>query len=242
MPHEKQLLLLTGLCGVFLVGFQSCNREHGADTTLYSFKLTQPDGTTPESGYALIYEKHLDPTTGYASLRIPISDTLRWDDDEILWKDVNECPKHSLTIGCFSPEKLTNDALRHEWYSLDSDTPEIVLSFIQSRSVKITIRSFHQNHGPMHAWGMIISPLKDVMVPFDDTSNARSQFNDISFSEGNITSLLAQTEFDEFSTLYAHLFRLYNGEWLPNGFYELALKDYVEEFEFHTNHTMSCCE
>ena len=81
---KKQLLLLTGLCGVFLVGFQSCNREHGADTTLYSFKLTQPDGTTPESGYALIYEKHLDPTTGYASLRIPISDTLRWDDDEIV--------------------------------------------------------------------------------------------------------------------------------------------------------------
>ena len=195
---KKQLLLLTGLCGVFLVGFQSCNREHGADTTLYSFKLTQPDGTTPESGYALIYEKHLDPTTGYASLRIPISDTLRWDDDEILWNDVNECPKHSLTIGCFSPEKLTNDALRHEWYSLDSDTPEIVLSFIQSRSVKITIRSFNQNQTPSHAWGMVISPLKDVMEPLEDTSDARSEFNDISFAEGNITSLLAQIEFEEF--------------------------------------------
>jgi hypothetical protein len=122
---KKQLLLLTGLCGVFLVGFQSCNRGYGADTTLYSFKLTQPDGTTPQSGYALIYEKHLDSTTGIASLRIPISDTLRWEDDEILWTDVNECPKHSLTIGCFSHEKLTNDALRYEWYSLDSGTPEI---------------------------------------------------------------------------------------------------------------------
>ncbi|HIK68259.1 MAG TPA: hypothetical protein EYF95_09860 [Flavobacteriales bacterium] len=89
---------------------------------------------------------------------------------------------------------------------------------------------------------MLISPLKDVMLSFDDTSNARSQFDDISFSEGNITSLLAQTEFDEFSILYAHLFRLYNGEWLPNGFYALALNENVEEFEFHTNHTMSCCE
>jgi hypothetical protein len=239
---KKQLLLLTGLCGVFLVGFQSCNRGYGADTTLYSFKLTQPDGTTPQSGYALIYEKHLDSTTGIASLRIPISDTLRWEDDEILWTDVNECPKHSLTIGCFSPEKLTNDALRYEWYSLDSGTPEIELSFIQSRSVRITVRSFNQNQTPSHAWGMLISPLKDVMEPLDDTSNARTQFNDISFAEGNITSLLAQIEFDEFSTLYAHLFRLYNGEWIPNGFYALALNENVDKFEFYTNYTMSCCE
>ena len=80
------------------------------------------------------------------------------------------------------------------------------------------------------------------MEPLDDTSNARTQFNDISFAEGNITSLLAQIEFDEFSTLYAHLFRLYNGEWIPNGFYALALNENVDKFEFYTNYTMSCCE
>ena len=122
---KKQLLLLTSFCGLFMFGFSSCNKCTDIETSLYSFKLNQPDGTIPKSGYAIIYEKHLDSTTGIASLRIPISDTLRWEDDEILWTDVNECPKHSLTIGCFSPEKLTNDALRYEWYSLDSGTPEI---------------------------------------------------------------------------------------------------------------------
>jgi hypothetical protein len=239
---KKQLFLLAGLYGSILIGLQSCNRDSRVETTLYSIQLSQPDGTSPAPGYALIYEKHLDSTTGLASLRVPISDTLRWKGDEIFWSDLRECRHHPITIGCFSPELLTHDALRHEWYPLDAGTPEIELSFIQSRPIRITIRSFHHVQGAPQAWGLLINPTNNILEPFDDTSYSRSHFDDMALFEGNITSLVTQTEFDEFNTLYAHLFRLDHGEWKPNGIFELALHENVEAFEFYTNYTMSCCE
>ena len=238
----QKSFLLNSLVLVYFIGFQSCNRSTDSNTTQYTFNLTQPDGTVPESGYALIYEKRLDPTTGFASLRVPISDTLRWLGDEISWTDFRKCPNHSLTIGCFSPEHLTNDALRHEWYSLDERTPEIELSFVQSRSVSITIRNFPQGESNTCTWGVLISLFKDDLIPFEDSNYSRSHLNAISCSEGHVISMIAQIEFDEFSTLYAHLFRLGNGEWIPSGRYDLAIHENCTKFEFHSNNTMSCFE
>jgi hypothetical protein len=239
---KKQLLLLTCFCGLFMFGFSSCNKCTDTETSLYSFKLTQPDGTIPKSGYAIIYEKHLDPTTGFGTLRLPVSDTLTWEGDEIIWADIRESHNRPLVIGCFSPEVFTDDALRHEWHPFDSGTPEIELSFLQSREVKVRIRSFHENQPPSQLWGLIISPNKTDMTSFYDSNISRSQLDAMAFAQGNISSLETSTEFNENSTLYAHLFRLNENDWLPTGKFELAIEEGVTGFEFNTNHTMSCCE
>ena len=76
---KKHNILLTGfILPLLCLSLQGCYCNPSDAIQSYNINLTQPDGSVPKSGWAMVYEKHLDPNTSYASQRIPISDTITW--------------------------------------------------------------------------------------------------------------------------------------------------------------------
>ena len=242
---KHKLLYLVGLILLFGISLQGCNCTPSESIQRYNIILTQPDGSIPKSGWAVIYEKHLDPNTSYATLRIPISDTITWDPangSNISWTDLRKLRNHSISIECFSPEELTQDALRYAWHTLDSSSPEIEISFPQVRPLEIVIRSIPPLPSTVHAWALYVSPHSLPPEFIDGNASTTSLFNAWTFAVDNPSKMETSIEFREHSTMYVHLFRLDNGIWHSNGLFEATIDEDIKEFSFSTNHTMSCCE
>jgi len=106
--HMKtKTILLPLLFGIISTLFFGCHCSKQNNDDAYSFIFKQPDGSIPTTGWAIVYEKHLDPNTGYATLRVPISDTLIWNSSEngvVNWLDIRENKEKSISIHSFSPD------------------------------------------------------------------------------------------------------------------------------------------
>jgi hypothetical protein len=242
---KHKLIYLGGLLLLFGISLQGCNCTPSESIQRYNIILTQPDGSIPKSGWAVIYEKHLDPNTSYATHRVPISDTITWDTangSEISWTDLREIRNHSISIECFSPEDLTHDALRYAWHTLDSSSPDIEISFPQVRPLELVIRSIPPLPSTVQAWALYVSPFSIPPEYIEGTSSTTSQFNAWTFANNNPSKIESSIEFREHSTMYVHLFRLDSGIWHSNGSFTADLNVDIKEFSFFTNHTMSCCE
>ena len=238
---KHNIILSGGVLPLLFLSIQSCHCTPSDTTQRYKINLTQPDGSIPNSGWALVYEKHLDPTTGYATHRIPISDTITWENTserEIRWTDLRESRDHAISIECFSPENLTHDALRYAWHPLEISSPEIEIRFPQVRPLKMAIRSIPPLPSTVDAWAIYVSPL--ILPPefIENSASITSQFNAWTFAIDNPAQMEASIEFREHSTMYVHLFRLDNGLWHSNGTFTAALEEDIEAFSFYTKHTL----
>jgi len=242
---KHKLLYFGRLLLLFGITLQGCNCTPSESLQRYKIILSQPDGSIPKSGWAVIYEKHLEPNTGYATQRIPISDTITWGDTNgsiISWNDFREVHNHSISIECFSPDELTKDELRYAWHSLNTSSPEIEISFPQVRPLKVVIRSIPPLPSNMQAWALFVSPHSNPPEFIEGNTSTTSQFNAWTFAVDNPSKMETSIEFREHSTMYVHLFRLDNGIWHSNGLFEATIDEDIKEFSFSTNHTMSCCE
>ena len=243
---KKHNILLTGfILPLLCLSLQGCYCNPSDAIQTYNINLTQPDGSVPKSGWAMVYEKHLDPNTSYSSQRIPISDTMTWEnhhEKSIRWTDNRETRNHAISIECFSPEELTHDALRYAWHSLEMNTPEIEIRFPQVRPLEMTIRSINPLPSNVQAWAIYISPL--ILPPgfIEGSTTTTTQFHAWTFANENPSKMETSIEFREHSTMYVHLFRLDEGIWHTNGTFTAALNEDSKEFSFYTNHTMLCCE
>ena len=243
---KKHNILFTGIIlTLSCLSLQGCYCNPSDSIQSYSINLTQPDGSVPASGWAMVYEKHLDPNTSYATQRIPISDTITWGDSgegSIRWTDVRKTRNHAISIECFSPEELTYDALRYAWHTLEINTPEIDIRFPQVRPLEMTIRSSDPLPSNVQAWALYISPL--ILPPefIEGSTATTSQFHAWTFANDNPSQMETSIEFREHATMYVHLFRLDEGLWHKNGTFTAALNENTEAFSYYTTHTMSCCD
>ncbi len=233
------------LLGVSSICFFGCDCSKQASPVKYTFIFNQPDGSVPNSGWAVVYEKHLDPNTGYATLRVPLSDTLSWELNEsgaIDWLDTREDKSKSISVHCFSPDGGTNDNLRHVWQALSSREQEVELTFTQTREVKVVIRSSQPLPSPAQAWALYISPLENPPEYIEGSFITTSQFHSWELVANNRTVLKSEINFLEHSTKHIHLYRLGNGVWNYHGRFTASIDSESTEFSFTTNHSLSCCD
>ena len=238
---KHNILLAGGILPLLCLIIQGCHCSPSDTSQRYNINLTQPDGAIPKSGWAVVYEKHIDSNTGYATQRVPISDTITWENASerfISWTDLRETRNHSISIECFSPDYLTPNALRYAWHSLDISSPEIIVSFPQVRALKMEIRSTPPLPSAVEAWAIYVSPL--ILPPefIENNATNTSQFNAWTFAIENPSKMESSIEFRGHSTMYVHLFRLDHGIWYSNGTFTAALDEDIEEFSFYTNHTL----
>jgi hypothetical protein len=231
--------LNTLILAIFIL-LNSCDCSKNSTPKLFNFTLSQPDGTVPENGYAIIYEKHLDPTTGISTINLPISDTLHWVSEnqvgKIEWVDTRLDYNKSISIECYSPDNYTSDSERKPWINIESEAIEYSLTFSQSRPVEINIRHSEPTPTIAKGWGIIITPDKTHIL--DDLTS----FNDIKEVHMNRVRLTSHVLFTEHSIMYCHLYRHDGVTWHESGMYSLDILIENDGFFFNSEHTMSCCD
>lgn len=218
----------------------SCDTSKSHTPDVYNFLLSQPDGTVPDCGYAIICEKQIDPSTGFTTISIPVSDTIYWEGRDFSWIDNRKDNLRPLEIKIFSPDEHTPIAERLITEDLFNANCE--LFFPQSRSIEVIIRN-DENHHPAHAWAIITTPSEESINSIDGASSvSTSHFHDFSLSESNRISLKSEALFSDSNPMYCHLFRFDGNIWHETKAFEADLYSAQGELVFNLEYTLSCYE
>jgi hypothetical protein len=228
---------------VLLLPACNCNKQEAPE--YFNFKLAQPDGTIPELGYAIVFEKHVDPSTGITTMNVPVSDTIYCIDcthsGEFYWYDDRGGSNHPLVIECFSSEDLTSAAIRKISIDVDYYQSFTELNFPQERPLKVLIRHIEPFPSPVVAWSIIITPFNTYPTGVINTTIIDQPiFDSMSIKEWGSVTLTTKVLFEEHSIMYCHLFRHDGSSWQFSGTLDADIKESEDGFQFNTQHSLLC--
>lgn len=219
----------------------SCDTDKSQTPDIYNFLLAQPDGSVPDSGYAIIYEKQIDPVTGFSTISVPVSDTIVWNEDQFSWVDNRDETFRPLLIKTFSPDEYT--ASESRFISLDVVDVNNEVFFPQSRPLELIVRDSNTPQLEADAWAIIITPSVSPLVEVDGASSvALSQFNDFTSVEKKKIHLSTEVYFHDQSIMYCHLFRFDGSIWHESDVYTVDILSTEGKFMFNKENFISCYE
>lgn len=219
----------------------SCDTNKSQTPEVYNFLLSQPDGTIPDDGFAVICESQIDPVTGYLTVSVPVTDTIYWHGDLFSWVDDRDDKTYPLQIKMYSPDEYTSFSERFISENINNYNNELL--FPQLRPIEVIIRVDDSHPITADAWAIIVTPHMETIEEINGASSVMtSQFNDFKLSESSTVILKTEALFTNQMPLYCHLFR-YNGTiWQEVNAFEADIASNNGKIKFHTQHFLSCYE
>lgn len=219
----------------------SCDTNKSHTPEVYNFLLSQPDGTIPDDGFAIVCEKQIDSTTGFNTISVPVSDTIFWEGDRFCWTDNRDSKIRPLQVKVYSPDDYTPFSERLITKDVTSSSCELLLP--QTRPIEVIIRNDENHLSNTDAWALIITPTNDPLIEIEGASSvSTSQFHDFSLSESSKITLNSEALFNDYSPMYCHLFRFDGVIWHKSKTMEADIESAQGKIRLHLEHTSSCYE